>query len=51
MSKSFLGVGSLYEYMAIFLSGSKLATAEQQLRTEQPYSAKLNSLNVLHGSA
>lgn len=51
MSKSFLGVGSLYEYMSIFLSGSKLATAEQQLHTEQPYSAKLNSLNVLHGSA
>lgn len=51
MSKSFLGGGSLYEYMSIFLSGSKLATAEQQLHTEQPYSAQLNSLNVLHGSA
>lgn len=50
MSKSFL-VWSLYEYMSVFLSGSKLATAEQWLHTEQPYSAELNSLNVLRGSA
>lgn len=51
ISKSFLVVWSLYEYVSIFLSGSKLATAEQRLHTEQPYSAKLNSLNVLRGSA
>lgn len=51
MSKSFLVVWSLYEYMSIFLSGSKLATAEQQLHTEWPHSAKLNSLKVLHASA
>lgn len=31
--------------MSVFLSRSKLATAERRLRTEQPCSAKLNSLN------
>lgn len=51
MSKSLLGAGSLYEYMSIFLSGSKWAAAELQLHTEQPHSAELNSLHVLRGSA
>lgn len=51
MSKSCLGVGSLYEDMSILLGSVKLAAAEQRLQTEQPCSAKLNSLNVLRGSA